>query len=71
MNERQVKMANKLWDGFEGHLTSSKWAKITKTSQATALRDLTDLVEKGVLIASGNGGRSAHYLLNEDSEFHK
>ncbi len=67
MNERQVKIVNMLWDGFEGNLTSSKWAKITKTSQATALRDITDLVEKGILIDSGSGGRSVHYLLKEDS----
>ena len=66
MNERQLKIVNMLWDGFEGNLTSSKWAKITKTSQATALRDITDLVEKGILVDSGSGGRSAHYLLKED-----
>lgn len=47
MNERQVKMINLLWDGFEGKLTTSKWAKITKTSSATALRDITDLLTKG------------------------
>lgn len=50
-------------DGFEGNLTSSKWAKITKTSQATALRDISDLVEKGILVDSGSDGRSVHYLL--------
>ena len=65
MNERQTKMVNKLWDGFEGKLTSSKWAKITKTSQPTAQRDIADLVQKGVLIASNEGGRSTHYLLKE------
>jgi len=66
MNERQVKMVNKLWDGFDGHLTSSKWAKMTGTSQATALRDITDLIEKGILMASENSGRSTHYLLKDD-----
>lgn len=66
MNERQVKMVNMLWDGFEGKLTSSKWAKITKTSQATALRDITDLMDKGVLIAAADGGRSANYRLKDD-----
>ncbi|MBR2618925.1 MAG: Fic family protein [Paludibacteraceae bacterium] len=66
MNERQTKMVNKLWDGFEGKLTSSKWAKITKTSQPTAQRDIADLVQKGVLIASNEGGRSTHYLLKEE-----
>lgn len=51
MNERQLKMVNRLWDGFDGNLTTSKWAEITGTSQATALRDITDLVEKGILTA--------------------
>ena len=66
MNERQVKVVNKLWDGFDGKLTTSKWAKIAKTSQATALRDITDLVEKGVLKVAGEGGRSTNYLLKTD-----
>lgn len=66
MNERQVKMINMLWDGFYGKLTSSKWARITKSSQATALRDITDLINKGVLTASADGGRSTNYLLKED-----
>ena len=68
MNDRQVKVVNMLWDGFEGKLTTSKWAKITKTSQATALRDITDLVEKGVLVTANEGGRSTNYLLKEDVE---
>lgn len=67
MNERQVKMVNMLWDGFTGKLTSSKWAKITKTSQATALRDITDLIEKGILIAAADGGRSSNYLLKDNA----
>ncbi len=66
MNERQVKVVNMLWDGFQGKLTSSKWAKITKTSQATALRDITDLIDKGVLVASSAGGRSTNYLLKDE-----
>jgi Fic family protein len=66
MNERQVKVVNKLWDGFEGKLTTSKWAKIAKTSQATALRDITDLVNKGVLVVANEGGRSSNYLLKAD-----
>lgn len=68
MNERQIKMVNLLWDEFEGKLTSSKWSKITKSSQATALRDISDLIEKGVLMAADNGGRSTNYLLKEDTE---
>ena len=69
MNDRQLKVINLLWDGFEGKLTSSKWAKITKSSQATALRDITDLVEKGILTAAADGGRSTHYLLQMDVTF--
>ena len=66
MNERQVKVINRLWDGFEGKLTTSKWAKMTKTSQATALRDITDLIEKGILVAAEDGGRSSNYLLKDE-----
>ena len=57
-----------LWEGFDGKLTSSKWAKITKSSQATALRDITDLVGKGILSVASDGGRSTHYILNEDEK---
>lgn len=63
INERQRKVINRLWDGFEGKLTSSKWAKICHCSQDTALRDINDLISKGMLRDSGQGGRSAHYLL--------
>lgn len=60
-NERQYKMLNKLMVNFEGNLTTSKWAKITKTSQDTALRDISDLVNKGILVKANSGGRSTHY----------
>jgi Fic family protein len=63
MNERQTKMVNMLWDGFEGKLTSSKWAKANKCSPDTALRDLQDLVAKGILVRSEEGGRSTGYML--------
>lgn len=63
LNERQVKMLNKLFDEFEGKLTSSKWAKMTKCSQDTAGRDINDLLEKGILVKSQKGGRSTNYLL--------
>ncbi len=63
-NERQRMMLNKLMDNFEGNLTSSKWAKMTKVSADTALRDLTDLVNKGILIKADSGGRSTNYELN-------
>ena len=63
MNKRQRVMINKLFDGLKGKLTSSKWAKITKCSQDTALRDILDLVDKGILIKDIAGGRSTSYLL--------
>jgi len=50
-------------DGFVGKLTSSKWAKLTKTSQDTAARDIDDLIKKGVLIRGPAGGRSTSYEL--------
>lgn len=63
VNERQRLMLNKLFDGFEGKLQTSKWAKITKTSADTALRDIKDLLEKGILKQSEKGGRSISYEL--------
>lgn len=63
LNERQRYMINKLWDGFEGKLTTSKWAKMTKCSQDTALRDVQDLIEKQILMKEDAGGRSTSYLL--------
>jgi len=63
MNERQVKLLNRLLDGFEGNLTSSKWAAIAKCSPDTALRDINELVLLGVLVKSGAGGRSTAYEL--------
>lgn len=68
INERQRKIINRLWEGFEGKLTSSKWAKICKCSQDTALRDINDLIKKGMLRNSGEGGRSANYLLPDSAE---
>jgi Fic family protein len=61
LNERQRKMLNKLVDGFEGKLTSSKWSKIAKCSTDTALRDIQDLIDKGVLEKEDGGGRSTSY----------
>ncbi|KAA6332354.1 hypothetical protein EZS27_019127 [termite gut metagenome] len=61
LNERQRIMLNKLLDGFEGKLTSTKWAKIAKTSPDTALRDIQDLIAKGVLRKETQGGRSTYY----------
>ena len=63
INERQRKVVNMLFDKFEGKLQSSKWAKINKTSSDTALRDIKDLVEKGILKQTNEGGRSINYEL--------
>ena len=61
LNDRQIKVMNKLLDGFEGKLTSSKWAKIAKCSQDTATRDIKDLTERGALKKDPGGGRSTSY----------
>ncbi|MFT3974899.1 MAG: Fic family protein [Amaricoccus sp.] len=63
--ERQRAVINRLLDGFEGKLTSSKWAKLTKVSTDTALRDITDLVDRGLLEKEEGGGRSTSYRLVE------
>jgi Fic family protein len=65
LNERQMKLINRLLDGFEGKLTSSKWASIAKCSPDTALRDLNELVALGVLDRSSAGGRSTSYELSD------
>lgn len=65
INERQRKILNRLWDGFEGKLTSTKYAKICHCSQDTAIRDIKKLVELGMLENSPEEGRSKHYLLPE------
>ncbi|MCK7541993.1 MAG: hypothetical protein MZV63_69445 [Marinilabiliales bacterium] len=63
MNERQKKLLNKILDGFEGKLTSSKWAKIAKCSKDTAIRDINDLISKDILKKDEAGGRSTNYVL--------
>lgn len=68
MNDRQRDMVNRLLDGFTGKLTSSKWAKIEKCSPDTALRDITDLVDRGILKRDPAGGRSTSYsLVDQDT----
>ena len=60
-NERQRKMLNKLMEGFEGKLTSTKWAQMTKSSPDTALRDIQDLINRNALKKDEGGGRSTSY----------
>ena len=64
-NERQRLVLNKLFDGFDGKLKSSKWAKIAKCSPDSALRDIKDLIDKGILQQEKQGGRSTNYELIE------
>ncbi len=64
-SERQNKVLNKLLDSFEGKLTSSKWAKITKCSKDTAIRDINDLISKNILQKEAAGGRSTNYELKK------
>jgi Fic family protein len=67
LNDRQRDILNRLLEGFEGKLTSSKYAIIEKTSPDTALRDITDLLDRGILKKDEGGGRSTSYSLVEDS----
>ena len=63
LNERQIRLMNRLLDGFEGKLTTTKWAVIAKCSHDTALRDIQELMEWGILTRSTSGGRSTSYEL--------
>lgn len=63
LNERQLKVLNRMLDGFEGNVTTTKWAKLAKCSQDTAYRDILALIELGALKADG-AGRSTHYVLS-------
>jgi Fic family protein len=62
-NDRQIKLLNRLLDGFDGKLTSGKWSAIANCSPDTALRDITELLDRGVLLRSEAGGRSTSYEL--------
>lgn len=66
LNERQRDIVNRLLEGFEGKLTTTKWATIEKCSHDTALRDIQDLIERGLLRKDTGGGRSTSYSLTED-----
>jgi Fic family protein len=63
LNDRQRLVINRMLEGFEGKLTTSKWAALTKSSTDTALRDIQQLVERGVLVRGQAGGRSTSYTL--------
>ena len=63
LNERQIKLIDKLYDDFEGKLTTEKWAKIAKCSHSTALRDIKDLIEKGIIIEDGGKSKNTGYSL--------
>lgn len=63
LNDRQRAVLNRMLDGFEGKMTSSKWAALTKSSPDTALRDINDLIRKGILVRDPGGGRSTSYSL--------
>lgn len=65
LNERQRRILNRVLDGFEGKLTSSKWARLGKCSQDTAIRDIDDLIGHGILVRNPGGGRSTSYSLAE------
>jgi len=64
VSERQKEIINRLLDGFEGKLTTEKWAKLAKTSHDTALRDIQDLIEKRIVKQDKGGGRSTAYILD-------
>jgi Fic family protein len=72
LNDRQTKVLNKLFSGFEGKLTRDKWMKITKASSRTSLRDIEELIAIGVIEQEEAGGRSTSYrlkrLVEEKSE---
>src|SRR5262249_50818971 len=68
INDRQRAVLNRMLDGLEGKLTTAKYAKLAKCSQDTALRDITALVESGILVRNSAGGRSTSYRLLESPE---
>ena len=64
LNQRQIKILNKMLDNFEGNLTTTKWAKMCDCSQDTASRDINDLISKGILFKQGEA-RATHYMIKE------
>lgn len=71
VNDRQRLILNRMLDGFKGHMSTSKYAKIAKTSTDTALRDIKDLAERGLLFQNSGGGRSTSYRLPDKDELRK
>ena len=71
LNERQMKMLNIMIHGFNGNLTTGKWAKIAQCSTDTALRDVNELVELGVLLKAGKSKRASHYVLGDFNHTHR
>ena len=63
LTQRQIKVLNRMMDGFEGKLTTSKWARLAKCSQDSAYRDILDLIERGALEKDPGGGRSTSYFI--------
>ncbi len=65
VNNRQREVINRMLDGFEGFLTTSKYARLAKCSQDTALRDIRELLERGIIVQNPGRGRSTSYRLAE------
>ena len=68
LNERQLKMINILWDGFDGSISTSTWASINKCSSDSALRDIQHLISKKMLRKESAGGRNTSYCINDENE---
>jgi Fic family protein len=68
VNDRQRTVINRMLDNFKGHLTTSKYAKLAKCSNDTALRDIRELLERGIVAKNSGGGRSTSYRLAEPDE---
>lgn len=68
VNERQRKVINRMLDDFKGHLTTSKYAKLAKCSNDTALRDIRELLDRGIIVKNPGGGRSTSYRLANPEE---
>jgi Fic family protein len=64
LNDRQKLIINRMLNGIEGKMTSSKWAKMAKCSRETAIRDIQDLIGKGIMVKEAAGGRSTSYVLS-------